>query len=442
MISRVASKVRGTKLLSSTDLDMLDSNSVDIAKSRITAELIEEIEQYVRSNCPGYKASPTKVEWESDNISLDRLCKVEATLEAIEDPDVKAAVPWGGTKTSFDNVQLPTDAKKVYVLVDGDITAYKVSAAADGRVYTVPSGLNGEAAEFKYKTDASAYAEKKSLYKSLIKVDYRPEPWDAVAKSIDAAVANIVDYFVTEKKENPVVKICLSCKRNFRYDLYEGYKRSRQDMRRPHHLDACKQYLIDKHGAHMFDPFEADDLIAMLTAEILANTDEEVFIVSNDKDFTQLGCDRVTFFDPSSGRVWKVTEEEALRYFYKQILTGDKSDDIPGIVGIGPEKAIKILERPFHPESALNKAPIEVQLMAKVVRAYTLSDKEGREKKHKISEIMQRALDNVRVRGAMLRLTRTEDEADITKGVWSGPDLMGFSVKDFDIQPEEGFGWE
>ena len=41
--------------------------------------------------------------------------------------------------------------------------------------------------------------------------------------------------------------------------------------------------------------------------------------------------------------VW-VSEEEATYNFYKQLLTGDRVDNIQGIPGIGPKKAEKILE--------------------------------------------------------------------------------------------------
>jgi len=38
-----------------------------------------------------------------------------------------------------------------------------------------------------------------------------------------------------------------------------------------------------------------------------------------------------------------VTEEQGLRNFYTQMLTGDRTDNIIGLKGIGPKKAEKIL---------------------------------------------------------------------------------------------------
>jgi 5'-3' exonuclease len=38
-----------------------------------------------------------------------------------------------------------------------------------------------------------------------------------------------------------------------------------------------------------------------------------------------------------------VNDKEAIKNFYRQILTGDKVDNIEGLRGIGPKKADKIL---------------------------------------------------------------------------------------------------
>jgi len=42
--------------------------------------------------------------------------------------------------------------------------------------------------------------------------------------------------------------------------------------------------------------------------------------------------------------LYYVTEQEAIKNFYIQILTGDRVDNIPGLKGIGPVKAKKILK--------------------------------------------------------------------------------------------------
>ena len=43
-------------------------------------------------------------------------------------------------------------------------------------------------------------------------------------------------------------------------------------------------------------------------------------------------------------RHYTITDEEALRNFYTQLLTGDVTDNIKGVPGIGPKKAEKLLQ--------------------------------------------------------------------------------------------------
>ena len=97
------------------------------------------------------------------------------------------------------------------------------------------------------------------------------------------------------------------------------------------------------------DGYEADDYIAML-CKMLKRF--HVFIHSTDQDFLQLVSDRVTCVKPDGeGNVENITPENFTEYVgidkkffvdYKAMI-GDKSDNIPGIDGIGPGKAAKYI---------------------------------------------------------------------------------------------------
>lgn len=135
-------------------------------------------------------------------------------------------------------------------------------------------------------------------------------------------------------------KFFLTGKGNFRYDIAKTavYKGNRKDTEKPKHLEALRQHLIFKYDALVTQNCEADDAIG-----IHANFygyDRSV-IVSVDKDFEQLPT---TIFNPSKW-TWKTVDPwTATKNFYKQILTGDRVDNIIGIYGIGPVKAEKLLE--------------------------------------------------------------------------------------------------
>ena len=83
------------------------------------------------------------------------------------------------------------------------------------------------------------------------------------------------------------------------------------------------------------DNEEADDLIAIAMTE---NPDS--IILSTDKDFDQLPG---RHYNPTKQELYTVSEEDATRFLYEQILTGDRVDNIIGLKGVGPVKAKKAL---------------------------------------------------------------------------------------------------
>jgi DNA polymerase-1 len=94
--------------------------------------------------------------------------------------------------------------------------------------------------------------------------------------------------------------------------------------------------------------FEADDLIATL-AHRLADQDYQVFVVSRDKDLRQIVTDKVVLYDMQSDEVIDAAAVERL-YGYTpaqavevQTLTGDSTDNVPGVPGVGEKTAAKLV---------------------------------------------------------------------------------------------------
>ena len=85
---------------------------------------------------------------------------------------------------------------------------------------------------------------------------------------------------------------------------------------------------------------EADDLVRMWAVQ--AAEQNEVFtVVTNDKDLKVIGG---RFYNPKNKETIVVTPEEGLKFFYQQLLMGDPTDNIPGVLKIGPVKAAALLE--------------------------------------------------------------------------------------------------
>ena len=84
---------------------------------------------------------------------------------------------------------------------------------------------------------------------------------------------------------------------------------------------------------------EADDLVAIWASEARANEDAYV-VVGIDKDLKQIPGNHYNFVKKE--HVF-IDDDQAHLLLMTQCLTGDNSDNIPGIKGIGPKKAEKIL---------------------------------------------------------------------------------------------------
>ena len=95
------------------------------------------------------------------------------------------------------------------------------------------------------------------------------------------------------------------------------------------------------------DNVEADDIIAYASKQVL--TDSKVTIMSSDKDFLQLVDDRISVYQPTKKK-WMYKDDVKELYgvpshnlvFYR-IFDGDKSDNIPGVRGVGPKTILKKL---------------------------------------------------------------------------------------------------
>ena len=128
---------------------------------------------------------------------------------------------------------------------------------------------------------------------------------------------------------------------NFRKDIYDKYKANRKDIE-PHLKAALTyghEYMIEKYSAVMANGMEADDLVAIWAAEA-REMDKSYIIVGIDKDLLQIPGWHYNFVKKETQ---KISEDEGHLKLMLQCLTGDNSDNIPGIKGVGPKKAEKIL---------------------------------------------------------------------------------------------------
>ncbi|MGE6784988.1 DNA polymerase I [Ensifer adhaerens] len=140
--------------------------------------------------------------------------------------------------------------------------------------------------------------------------------------------------------------------KTFRNVLYDQYKANRTAPPE----DLIPQFGLIRHATRAFnlpciekEGYEADDLIATY-ARLAEAAGAGVTIVSSDKDLMQLVTPNVSMYDsmkdkqisiPEVIEKWGVPPEKMIDL---QAMTGDSTDNVPGIPGIGPKTAAQLLE--------------------------------------------------------------------------------------------------
>jgi 5'-3' exonuclease len=126
---------------------------------------------------------------------------------------------------------------------------------------------------------------------------------------------------------------------NFRMQIAktQPYKGNRKQPK-PKHYDILREYLVQAWACEVVEGQEADDAIGI---QAYSMDVEDYIIMSIDKDLDMIRGNHYNFIKNNK---YFVGDDEAIRHFYHQILTGDRTDNIPGLAGIGPKKADKILQ--------------------------------------------------------------------------------------------------
>ena len=152
--------------------------------------------------------------------------------------------------------------------------------------------------------------------------------------------------------------------KTFRNEIFPEYKANRSEPPE----DLRPQFGLIREATRAFnlpciemEGFEADDLIATYAREAV-RAGGDVTIISSDKDLMQLIGPQVSMYDSMKDRQlgvpeviekWGVPPEKMIDL---QALSGDSTDNIPGVPGIGPKTAAQLLEEYGDLETLLARA--------------------------------------------------------------------------------------
>jgi 5'-3' exonuclease len=201
-----------------------------------------------------------------------------------------------------------------------------------------------------------------------------PLIWPLVKARVDGKLRSIA-----EKSGAGSYVVYMSGKDNFRVEAatIRPYKGNRSSDK-PYWHDKVEEYLKSglNHPVVICDGYEADDGMSIAqcagfdeiwedgifygvepNGKTYAREELKTIICSRDKDLHMVpgwhyswGSGKQPEREP-----WFTTEDEGMKLFFLQLLTGDVTDNIPGLYMIGPVKAEKLLEGITEPLSMYAK---------------------------------------------------------------------------------------
>lgn len=231
-----------------------------------------------------------------------------------------------------------------FLLIDGDGLVYRAAFAAEKTKYLVElcNEVQGGATYLHAETAKEADEHEGIVWK---RKELEPEEkaltiYDVMLKDIEAHYGS--EDFKTVVFLSPDLG-------NYREQLANRarYKGNRSDNPRPSHYRAVVSHALAR-GANLAVGQEADDELG-----IAATSTPGSIIVSIDKDLMQIPGRHYDFVKKEE---LNVTPKEGTKFFYQQVLSGDSVDNVPGIEGIGPVKAKKLLEKAESPLECWNIA--------------------------------------------------------------------------------------
>ena len=265
------------------------------------------------------------------------------------------------------------------LLIDLDPCIYQCGFASESVSYEVVYENEGGDVVSTYYSDGSAMKQgKKELeedgWKPVMQERIAtPEPEAFAIQILNTKIRNIVE--AVEKKYGPMSRaMYLTGKGNFRERIatVKPYKGNRENTPKPIHYTLLREYMLDK-GAILVEGWEADDQVSIDSRAYF-----DPVIATIDKDLDQIPG---RHYDYLKKTFYTVDEEEAMWMFYRQILSGDNVDNIPGLPRVGMKTAQKWLEE-WHEEWVEHALPsrevhLEEYWWTEIVNKYNAAYDDG-----------------------------------------------------------------
>ena len=169
--------------------------------------------------------------------------------------------------------------------------------------------------------------------------------------------------------------VCADGGSSYRKEIYPEYKANRKERFADQTEQEAKEFemfmaefsdtltlIKQKYPVFHFRGVEADDIAAYITQS--AEYDD-CWLISSDKDWDLLISDKVSRFSTVTRKETTVHnwdehyDFEVEDYITFKCLTGDKGDNVPGIPGVGPKRAVQLMEQYGNVFDIYSACPID-----------------------------------------------------------------------------------
>lgn len=187
-----------------------------------------------------------------------------------------------------------------------------------------------------------AHTDEYKKYKDDPKYNWKENPI-FIEKYEKMYLDSIIKLVKKKVFETATVIFCMDSPREelWRTQLAANYKKDRIDLSLKHNFKPVFEYTYNKLIPNLIknnnninslriDKMEADDIIAIICM-YLKNDKRNIYLISGDEDFLQLGRNNLNFINYKSKKPFTLTEEEAIISLRNKIINGDVSDCIPSI---------------------------------------------------------------------------------------------------------------
>lgn len=238
----------------------------------------------------------------------------------------------------------------MHLIIDADPIVYRSGFAAENVHYeAIAEGPEGQLIRQRFRPadNMTAFQRMKEWLDDtgnvLIDTDklVYPEPVSHALMIVKQTLDSIMQE--TGFKGKDQYHILLSGPGNYRERIatFRPYKGNRDPDHKPFHYQAIRDYLTQQWDAVVVTGHEADDEASLMAAKF-RNRKLKYVVASIDKDLHQIPGKH---YDYRVKELVTIPDDEARIVLWRQALSGDTTDNIPGCCGIGAVKAQKLVEQ-------------------------------------------------------------------------------------------------